>query len=177
MLKVNVGLARKLSRDFNSTGFTINLEGEVLAPVNETETVVERIQEFYDLAEEALLRQIERYQSDEAIASRDEPTVTAAPLPAKPTARSAKAEETTTHSPSRLPNSAQTASGESATNKQIQFLLNLSKRSGLTTPQLENRIADILGQRTGLYDLSKRDAGAVLDALTADRDVPAKSAR
>jgi len=29
MLRVNVGMSRKLSKDFNSTGFSVNLEGEV----------------------------------------------------------------------------------------------------------------------------------------------------
>lgn len=32
MLRVNVGLSRKLTRDYNSTGFSINVEGEVCVP-------------------------------------------------------------------------------------------------------------------------------------------------
>ena len=66
MLKVNVGLSRKLSKDYNSTGFTINLEGEVAAPPNDAEAVVEQVKELYDLAEEGLNLQIERSQSDAA---------------------------------------------------------------------------------------------------------------
>ena len=31
MIKANVGLSRKLSANFNSTGFSLNLEGEILA--------------------------------------------------------------------------------------------------------------------------------------------------
>ena len=58
------------------------------------------------------------------------------------------------------------APAQPATNKQIQFLLNLGKREGLTTPQLENRVAGILGRETGLYDLTKQEAGAVLDSFT-----------
>ena len=72
MLKVNVGLSRKLSKDYNSTGFTINLEGEVAAPPNDAGAVVEQVKELYDLAEEALNLQIERSQSDAALASHDE---------------------------------------------------------------------------------------------------------
>jgi len=29
MLRVNVGLSRKLSKDYNSTGYSVNLDGEV----------------------------------------------------------------------------------------------------------------------------------------------------
>ena len=72
MLKVNVGLSRKLSKDYNSTGFTINLEGEVAAPPNDAAAVVEQVKELYDLAEEALSLQIERSQGDAALASHDE---------------------------------------------------------------------------------------------------------
>ena len=61
-------------------------------------------------------------------------------------------------------------------NKQIQFVLNLAKRHGLATPKLEDRIAEILGRRIGLYELSKRDAGVVLDSFTADSK-PATASR
>lgn len=71
MLKVNVGLSRKVSRDYNSTGFSINLEGEVCAPLDDPEQLIEKVQELYDLAEESLNLQVSRYESDSAIASRD----------------------------------------------------------------------------------------------------------
>ena len=51
MLKVNVGLSRKLSKDYNSEGFSINVEGEVSAAVNDPQAVVEQVKELYDLAE------------------------------------------------------------------------------------------------------------------------------
>lgn len=35
MLKVNVGLSRKLSRDYNSTGFSLNLDGELCAGMDD----------------------------------------------------------------------------------------------------------------------------------------------
>ncbi len=73
MLRVNVGLSRKVSKDYNSTGYSINLEGEVTAPVSDPEAVVEQVKEFFDLAEEALDRQMDRSQGDDALASRDEP--------------------------------------------------------------------------------------------------------
>ncbi len=68
MLRVNVGLSRKLSKDYNSTGFSINLDGEVMAPVSDAEAVIEKVKELFDLAEEALGRQIERNDSEAAIA-------------------------------------------------------------------------------------------------------------
>ncbi len=174
MLKVNVGLSRKLSRDYNSHGFTVNIEGEVLANLSDSEAVVERIQEYYDTAEEVLLRQIERYQSDAAIASRDEDPATQTQPPQRQALNVAAPSERPAPPAARPPQPARTNNpAEPATNKQVQFLLNLSKRYGLTTPQLENRIAEIIGQRTGVYDLTKRDAGVVLDALTADSKSPA----
>ncbi|MEZ5941147.1 MAG: hypothetical protein R3C18_07135 [Planctomycetaceae bacterium] len=169
MLKVNVGLSRKVSRDFNSTGFSVNLEGEVCVPLDDPEGVVEKIKELYDLAEESLHQQIERYEGESAIAHRDE-----APTPH----RSA--------TPSRLPNgygndrhSASPQNGNDrrqrheengftpASNKQISFMTNLAKRQGITTPQLRQRVTEIVGREVDLYELSKSEAGVVLDALTA----------
>jgi len=42
----------------------------------------------------------------------------------------------------------------------------MSKRFKLTPPQLEGRIGEIIGRRCGVYDLSKKEAGLVLDHLT-----------
>ena len=71
MLRVNVGLSRKLSKDYNSTGYSINLDGEITAPVSDPEAVFEQVKELFDLAEEVLGQQIDRSQSESAIASRD----------------------------------------------------------------------------------------------------------
>ena len=164
MLRVNVGLSRKLSKDYNSTGYSINLEGEVTAPVSDPEAVVEQVKELYDLAEEALAVQVDRSQSVDAIASRDEEPRKQGPPrngngsaatrgPAEPRAR-------TSGNGSRQ-------EGQPATNKQIQYLLSIGKRQRLTTVQLENKIAEIIGQPVGVYDLSKTDAGIVIDTLTS----------
>jgi hypothetical protein len=175
MLKVNVGLSRKLSRDFNSTGFSVNIEGEVLADLSDAEATIVKIQEFYDVAEETLARQIERHESDSAIAARDE----SVPTPSQPPQRQAlnASASAKPQSPAAAPSSQRTSpgSGEPATNKQVQFLLNLGKRHGLTTPKLEDRIAELLGRPIGLYELSKRDAGVVLDSFTADNKSTTKS--
>ena len=57
-----------------------------------------------------------------------------------------------------------------ATNKQVQFVLNMGKRFKLSTPQLENRVAEIIGRRCGVYDLTKKEAGLVLDHFTKAAD-------
>ena len=72
MLRANVGLSRKLSKDYNSTGYSINLDGEITAPVSDPEAVIEQVKELFDLAEEVLGQQIDRSQSESAIASHDE---------------------------------------------------------------------------------------------------------
>jgi hypothetical protein len=168
MLRVNVGMSRKLSKDFNSIGFSLNLDSELSVSLDDPEAVVEKIKEFYDLAEESLAQQIERYESDSAIASRDEaPRVPVS----EPTAANDRNRQSSTgyrNGNGRNGNGHQEAQStdHKATLKQIQYMLNLGKREGLTTPQLENRVAEILGHETGLYDLTKQEAGAVLDSFT-----------
>jgi hypothetical protein len=166
MLKANVGLSRKITRDFNSTGYSVNLEGEIAAGPRDAEAVLEKIQELFHLAEEALNVEIDRDQGEQAIGRHDE----------EPAARPAKNGEVPPGkgSPPRreAPNEGKSRSGseESATNKQVQYLLNVGKRVGLTGPQLDDRIAQVIGRRCGIYDLTKREAGAVLDQLTKGGD-------
>ena len=140
MLKVNVGLSRKLSRDFNSTGFSLNLERELCVGMDDPEVLIEKIKEVYDLAEEALNQQIERYEAESAISSRDE-----APAPRNGQRHSGANRLPPTNTdpePRPKPENANShsANGDAATNKQVQYLLNLGKRHGLTPPQLEGRI-------------------------------------
>lgn len=165
MLKVNVGLSRKLSRDYNSTGFSLNLEGELCVGPDDPEALIEKIKEFYDLAEEALNQQIERYEGESSIASRDEaPARQSGPSRNRVATQASRQPET---SPQTSGNgNGHTGNGEPATNKQVQYLLNLGKRHGLTPPQLEGRIESILGKRVGVYDLTKKEAGDVIDALS-----------
>ncbi len=172
MLKVNVGVSRKLSKDFNSTGFTVNLEGEVAAPIDDPDQVLERIREYYDVAEAALQDQVDRHGSIEAIASRD----STATGPGNAANGSAAAKPGRPQKPrDGQPTDRQPA--EAASNKQVQYLLALAKRQGLATEDLDARIAAVLGRTVGLYDLSKREAGAVIDALTQNAAGEARPAR
>ncbi|WP_254511385.1 hypothetical protein [Anatilimnocola floriformis] len=160
MLRVNVGLSRKVSKDYNSTGFSINLDGEITSTVSDPEAVIEEVKQLYDLAEEALDREIERHRSDSAIASRDEGT---------PPSNTTRQTNDNGHPPERSAANGHQANGhngEVATNKQVQYLLNLGKRQGLTTKQLESRIEQLTGKKVGVYELSKREAGDVIDALS-----------
>jgi hypothetical protein len=190
MLKANVGLSRKITRDFNSTGYSVNLEGEILAPSDDAEVIVEKVKELFNLAQEALDREIDRDQGEDAIGRRDEER----PAPAKTssngyvngngkpgptTAALPQLSSTPTQTPSQTApkpapsqsqpaqqNGNQNGTGDAATNKQVQFLLNMGKRLKLTTPLLEGRINEIIGRRCGVYDLTKKEAGLVLDRLT-----------
>ena len=170
MLRVNVGLSRKLSRDYNSTGFSVNLDGEITAPVSDPEAVIEQAKELFDLAEEALSLQVERHQSVTAIASHDEERILSR-LAVMVTAKGEMAHmppPAGTKTPSGRPNGNGNGHGvEPATNKQIQFLLRLGQQQRMSKKQLEDRVAEILGCQTDIYQLSKRDAGIVLDTLTA----------
>jgi hypothetical protein len=158
MLKVNVGLSKKLSKDYNSEGFSINVEGEVSAPVNDAEAVIEEVKQLYDLAEEALAQQIERAQSTAAIAGHDAEPVNN---------RSGSGRHASPDNGQRNPAANGNArKDEPATNKQVQYLLSIGKRMRLSTAALEKEVADILGREVGLYDLSKKDAGVVIDQLT-----------
>ncbi len=153
MLKVNVGLSRKLSKDYQSTGFSVNIEGEVTAPTSDPETVVEQVKELYDLAEEALDQQIERSRSVDSLAGRDEER------PSRSTTQSNGRNQT--------PQSNDTGTNvEPATEKQINYLLTIGKRQRLSTAKLETKITDIIGQEIGIYDLTKRQAAQAIDALT-----------
>ena len=162
MIRVGVGLSRKVSRDYQSTGFSINLDGEIAHPVSDAEGVIEEVKQLYDLAEEALNQEIDRYQSESALASHD----TAAEQPRT------KQEPPPTHSngnssaPAKNGSNGHGAVADAATNKQCQYLLQLSKRNRLTVQQLESRIEQLLGRKAGVYDLSKKEAGDLIDALS-----------
>ena len=164
MLKANVGLSRKLSENYQSTGFSLNLEGEINASLDDPESVIERVRELYDLADEALQRQIEAHQSDSAIASRD-----ADPKPSNIGHSNGRpAPEANGHSSRNGHRDEKPQNGEPATNKQVQFLSTLAKRQKLFGPKLEAFIEETIGRRCTPYDLTKKEAGAVIEALNPE---------
>ena len=160
MLRVNVGLSKKLSKDYNSTGFSVNIEGEVTSPLTDAQAVVEEVKQFFDLAEESLDQQIERSQGTTALAHHDE-------APRTETRQNGNGRSAPQNSQARSTNgNGNGHKDEAATNKQLQYLLSIGKRMKLTTAALEKEICDILGDAIGLYDLTKKQAGIVIDQLT-----------
>lgn len=166
MLKANVGLSRKVSENYNSTGFSLNLEGEINATLEDPESIIERIKELYSVAEEALIQQVDRHQSDSAIASRD-----AEPQPPRnghSNGRPAPAPESNGHASRNGHRDEKPPNGELATNKQVQYLSTLGKRQKLFGAKLEGFIEETIGRRCTPYDLTKKEAGAVIDALNPE---------
>lgn len=164
MLKANVGLSRKVSENYNSTGFSLNLEGEINATLDDPESVIERIKELYNVAEEALSQQVDRHQSDSAIASRDvEPQP-----PRNGHSNGRPATESNGHSARNGQRDERPQNGEPASNKQVAFLQNLGKRQKLFGAKLEGFIEETIGRRCTPYDLTKKEAGAVIDALNPE---------
>jgi hypothetical protein len=159
MIRANIGLSRKLSKDYNSTGFSVNLEGEILAPVSDAEAVIDQVRRLFNLGEEILEREIEAHQGDTAIATRDGANgYVGRPKSANGNHRP---QGETTSSTDR------TESGgiQSATEKQVAYLLSLSKRNRLSTLELDQRISGVLGRSANVYQLSKQEAARVIDTL------------
>ena len=194
MLRVNVGLSRKLTQDFNSTGFSVSLDGEVALSTDDPEAMLTRISELYGLAEAALQEQIERHQE-----GHDGHTVRVEQRQSRPDSdrRATNGTSSQTEKPAgrhrteklsgRTPERSRPRGGngrqsqsrngsgggkpdEPATNKEVQFLLTLSRRFGMGMPQLESRVEGVIGRRCGVYDLTKREAGQILDELTAEKE-------
>ena len=165
MLKANVGLSRKVSENYNSNGFSLNLEGEIQASLDDPEGVIQRIKELFDVAEEALSQQVDRHQSDSALASRD-----ADPQPRNGHSNGRPAPAPDHPAPALNGNhgDARPSNGEPATNKQIQFLQTLAKRQKLFGPKLEAFIEETIGRRCTPYDLSKKEAGTIIEALNPE---------
>jgi hypothetical protein len=159
MLRANVGLSRKVSRDYQSTGYSVNLDGEIPFTPDDPEAVLEKVRELFDLAQEALNREIDRDQSEAAIGRRDEETP-ATPDNDQGSNASNQSPPSTVYQSNRQTQQMQhggqrTGNGDPATNKQVQFILTMGKRFKLSTPQLEARISQIVGHKCGVYDLTK----------------------
>ncbi len=166
MLKANVGLSRKITRDYNSTGYNVNLEGEITAALDDHEGILGRIKELFSLAEEALAVEIDRDQGEQAIGRRDDEP--APPSAGKPNGSAANEPNPPSQQRGNGAPSGANSGDDAVTNKQVQFVFNLAKRHRLSTAQLESQIEQILGRRARVYDLTKREAGRLIDALTQD---------
>jgi len=160
MLRASVSLSRKVSHESDSSGYTVTIDGEVLHPPDDAEAVLEKVSELFSLAEEALAVEIER---DQAQQHRSQTEASASPQPNPP-----RTHARTEPLPMNRPASSNGTSPppNTATPKQLQFLQNLGKRKGLSRNDLDGVVAQVLGTAKQLADLTKRDAGQVIDHLT-----------
>ncbi|WP_337175420.1 hypothetical protein [Paludisphaera sp.] len=162
MLRANVGVSRKTSKDYNSRGFMLNLEGEINAALDDPEAVIERIKELYSVAEEALDRQVAEAEEIDRIASRD------AEGPPRPPSNGHSNGHANGEPARNGHRESRPTDPEPATNKQVQFLQTLAKRRKLFGAKLEDFIEEIAGRRCSPYDLTKKEAGAVINALNPE---------
>ena len=192
MLRANVSLSRKISRDYNSTGYTVTIDGEVPFTTDDAEGVLEKVSELFNLAQEALNREIDRDQGEDAIGRRDAEPPKSSQQPANngrpnghfpnnghaqtnghpspqtnghPRNNNGRSEPLPMNRPASSNGNGQ-GSPDAATPKQLQFLQTMARRCKLSDRQLENRIAEVVGRPCGVQQLSKKEAGLVLDNLT-----------
>lgn len=62
MLKANIGLSKKFTHECHSRGYAIHLEGEIPFSINDPQAVLEKIQELFSVAHEALELEVESDQ-------------------------------------------------------------------------------------------------------------------
>jgi len=176
MLRANVGVSRKVSKDYQSTGYTVNLDGEIPFNPDDAEGVLEKIRELFDLAQEAVRQEIDRDHGPTTIEHQPAPTRPQPPIEKSRTNARIQTPPTVidgsvSPAPSRMNGNGCTnghgnGTAEQATNKQIQFLLTIGKRLKLTPIQIGEEIKKIVGRECGVYDLTKKEAGQILDFWT-----------
>jgi len=164
MIRANIGLSRKVTREFQSTGYSVNLEGDIAVALDDPAGALAKVSELFHLAEEALNVEIERDQGDRAIGRRDEPTGDVQRRIEAPT----PGDDGNLSESRRAASSNAAPSAGAITNKQAQFVLTLGRRHRLSTAQLEDKIEHVLRRRCSVYDLTKREAGQLIDALSSE---------
>jgi hypothetical protein len=160
MLKATVGVSRTITREFQSTGYSVSLDGEIPFAPDDAEGVLDKVAELFHLAEEALHVQVERDQGDPPDGPRQDAPASP-PLPTSPTGHPQANDRA-----APLPPKGSTRSPESATPKQQQYLQTLGKRKGLSREDLDALIARVVGSFKKTSDLTKREAGQIIDHLT-----------
>ncbi len=149
MLRATVRLGRTAVRPGHTGEYAVTLDGEIPFGLDDAEGVLEKVAELFHLADEALAREIDR--------DRECPPVhRPEPAPHRPASPPASRPAVQGHPEPR---------SDAATPKQVQYLLNLSKRNGLSRDELDAVIARVTGSPKKTGDLTKRDAGAVIDHL------------
>jgi hypothetical protein len=159
MLKAQVGLSRKISHNYNSSGYTVSLEAEVGASLDQPDAVREQIDRLFELAEQALQEEISRdrrvpkdfRQKADSTASGD---AVSSNLEAQPFA-----------SPSTIPRASPDANPHLATSRQLLCIRTLGDRRGWSTAQIEEFIAEILSVPRKVSELDKKEASKIIQEL------------
>ena len=166
MLKAHVSLSRKITRDYNSTGYQVTLEGEIPASPDQPDEVMKHVHRLFQLAEKSLAQEIDRDQSEQAIGRHDEEPNGKYPAQPHPQGDRGK--------PVPSSNGRPTTNGqqeEPATQKQTAYIESLRKRTGMTKTQLDSHIEEVLGQRVSVNQLTKPEAGKVIESLANNQPV------
>jgi hypothetical protein len=151
MLRARVRLARSVSRKDQAHAYAVALTGDVPFTPDDAEGVLEKVAELFHLAEEALAREVERGQEDCPTRPQHmDPNPQPGPSPA-------------VEAPRRV--NSDIVRPEDATPKQVWYLLSLGKRRGLSRDTIDAVIARVVGRPKKARELTKREAGQVIDHL------------
>ncbi len=76
-IKVNVGLSRKMSQDYNSRGFSLNIEAELPATaINDPSVLAETVNHVFQLADDLLEEQIKNAGANNGHAKKPQRSIT-----------------------------------------------------------------------------------------------------
>ena len=137
MLKAIVCYSKKIPvAEYSSQGYSLSLETEV--PESDPAAIQARLHQTFDMVRASVEQELANGNGRQP--ARDDPGPQALPPPP-----------------------AHGGNGK-ASNKQIKFLTDLATQRGMSLSDLNADVQRRFGV-TGLYDLSRRDASALLDAL------------
>jgi hypothetical protein len=140
MLKAIVNYSKKVpvpDSEYSSQGYSLSLEAEI--PESDPAAIQARLHDTFELVKSSVEREL----------------ATAGAKPAKPTQPQPPVQP-----------QAPRQDDERASNRQVKFITDLASRNGVGLPDLNAEIRDTYGVN-GLYDLSRKQASALLDRLKA----------
>jgi hypothetical protein len=162
-----VSLNRTVSRGPHPVGYGITLDGEILHPTEDVDAVLERVGELFHLADEALAVEIERDRIGNSSCRGDEQRSLASTTATPTNVTRANPPSVSPSLPDhdRRASAGHPAPPEPATPKQVRYLQTLGKRRGLSGTGLDAVISRVVGSPKTTSDLTKREAGTVINHL------------
>ncbi len=153
---VNVGLSRKLSKDYQSRGFTLNIQAELPAnAVEDPNSMAEATGHLFQLAEDLLTDQVNAASIGGEGTERPRPQAQDTPPQPRPTPRPSRG-------PSAPSQNGDGGNGRGIAQAQLRAIRNMAKRAGQDPAQMAE--ADF---GVGLRELSIRQASSMIDDLKA----------